>query len=618
MHNSHVALVGSPNCGKTSIFNSLTGSNQRVGNFPGVTVEKKQGQFVTKKGSQISLIDLPGIYSLTPQSPDEEVTLNYLKSSRQQTSLIVAVTDSTNLHRGITFALELKELGKPIVLVLNMYDLAVRRKCKIDIGKLSKLLGIPVTTSIATQKKSLENLVDNIVNTIELSDTGSQIEEVQAPSTLLERCQKAAEVVDEVVTEPIQPPSLTHKIDKVILHPTLGVLILSCIVFTIFQAVFSWAEVPMNLIENGITIMGDWLTRILPSPSLKSLLVDGILGGVGAVMTFLPQIIILFTFIFILEGSGYMMRAAFITDRFMNLVGLRGRSFVPLLSSFACAIPGMMATRTIRDPKERLITILVAPLMTCSARLPVYVLLVGAFIPNTSIAGIFNLQGLVMFALFLAGIASAMIMSWAMGQTLMKGEPAPMVMELPTYKMPRPSQIMRSLWVRVKAFLTRAGKVIMGVAVVIWFLCSYPNANPSLKESPIEQSYAGQIGKTIQPVFAPLGFDWRISTGIIPGFAAREVMVGVLGTLFAIEGADETEKGSKSLGERVSKSWPLGTGLALLVWYIFAPQCLATFAVMRRETNSLKWPIFGFCYMLAAAYTFAFLTNQLTSLLVAS
>jgi ferrous iron transport protein B len=407
---------------------------------------------------------------------------------------------------------------------------------------------------------------------------------------------------------------MTRRLDRVLLHPVLGGMILFSIMFAMFQAVFSWAEAPMTWIEDGVGWLGESAAGLLPEGALQSFIVDGIIAGVGSVVVFLPQILILFLFILLLEGSGYMARAAFIMDRIMSLVGLQGRSFVPLLSSFACAIPGIMAARTIRNPRDRLLTIMIAPLMTCSARLPVYVLLVGAFVPNVAIAGVFGAQGLAMFGLFLTAIISAMLVAFVLKSTALPGTKAPFLMDLPTYKMPRLKYIAINLWQRAKAFLYKAGTMIMFISMALWFLSTYPAPPENATEPAINYSIAGRVGHAIEPLVRPIGFDWRISTGLIPGFAAREVMVGALGTVFAVEDAEE--EGMTTLQERVSSAWGLPTGLALLAWYIFAPQCLATFAVARRETNSRKWTTVMFLYMLGLAYAAAFVTYNIVSWMV--
>jgi len=611
-----ILLAGCPNSGKSSLFNTLTGSKQKVGNYPGVTIERKSGTVTSSNGSIVEVIDLPGAYSLKPQSIDEEIAFKVLSQSIDSNSnqLIVAVADATNMERTLSFVLELKTLGKPIVVALNMMDLSMSRGIKINLSKLSKELGTPVISTIAVKKNGISILKDHINQFV----SGQPINKVSNPSTLKDTESRFAEV-DRILSICQSKPSTadmwTYKIDKVLLHPVLSIPILFLLMLIMFQSVFAWAEAPMTWIEDGIGVLGTLVSTLLPAGWIQSLIVDGIIAGVGSVLVFLPQILILFLFILLLENSGYMMRAAFIMDRIMASIGLQGRSFVPLLSSFACAIPGIMATRTIRDPKERLVTILIAPLMTCSARLPVYVLLISAFIPDQTVMGIFNLQGITMFGLFIFGIISAVIVAFVMRKTMLQSKCSSFLIELPSYKIPNMKNVFFGLYIRAKVFLKKAGTLIMGVSVVLWVLATFPKPPIDAVEPAISYSYAGKIGKTIEPLVAPLGFDWRIATGLVPGFAAREVMVGALATVFAVEATDEDEQIS-TLSEQLQSAWPLGTGLALLVWYIFSPQCLATFVVARKETNSWKWPLFMFSYMLALAYVGAWATYQLTSFFV--
>lgn len=619
-----VALAGNPNAGKTSIFNMLTGARQKVGNYPGVTVEKKFGQIDLGDDKDVTVLDLPGTYSLVPISPDEEIAvkiLNHQGDLADDPKLIVAVIDASNLERSLGFVLELKQLGKPLVVALNMMDLATKRGLNVDLGALSKELGVIVVPTIGTKKSGVERLRETINKEIHKSGGVSPSSTVQASASgelsAQDKQERVAQILKAAVRTPTGADRLTHTLDKLLLHPLLGPVILAVILLMIFQAVFSWAEAPMEWVESGVGFIGETVASFLPEGFLQSLIVDGIIAGVGSVIVFLPQILILFFFIYLLEGSGYMTRAAFLLDRMMSWVGLPGRAFVPLLSSFACAIPGIMATRALATPRDRLLTMMIAPLMTCSARLPVYVLLIGAFIPSREVFGIVNLQALAMFGLFLAGVVSAMMAAFVFKMTALPGTRTTFLMEMPTYKLPQPRYVFLNIVARAKAFLKKAGTVIMGVSIVLWALATFPQAPEDYEGSQLTYSAAGRIGLAIAPVLEPVGFDWRIATGLIPGFGAREVMVGALGTVFAIEGADEDEEQALSLQERIQETWPLATGLALLAWYVFAPQCLATFAVVRRETNGWKWPLVAFGYLLVLAYLAAFVTNKVATLFAA-
>jgi ferrous iron transport protein B len=619
MTQTTIALAGTPNSGKSSLFNALTGSRQKVGNYPGVTVERRSGSIKLKNGQSIEVVDLPGTYSLTPHSIDEEIAVKALTESfdgNELPQLVVAVADASNLERTLGLVLELRQGAIPVILALNMYDLASRRGVKIDLKAMARELRLEVVTTIAIERHGIDDLVSALER--RLSGNKTHLESAPTEIDALDPVARFSEV-DRILAVSVQSQksadALTTKIDRIALHPIFGPVILAGLLLVMFQAVFSWAEAPMGWIEASVAAIGDFVGGALPEGWMRSLVVDGMIAGVGSVLVFLPQIAILFAFIFLLEGSGYMMRAAFILDRLMSKIGLRGRSFVPLLSSFACAIPGVMATRVIREPKDRLITILIAPLMTCSARLPVYVLLIGAFIPASQVFGFLELQGLVMFGLFLAGILTAMVVAWAMKNTIVQGPVSISLMELPTYKLPHIRNILMNVWQRVRAFIRRAGTLILGVSVSLWFLSSFPAPPEGATDAAINHSFAGQLGHAIEPLVRPLGFDWRIATGLIPGFAAREVMVGALGTVFAIENADDEGEGTQKLQDQIREVWPLSTGLALLAWYIFAPQCLATIAVVRRETNSWKWAAVLFTYTLLLAYIAAFCVRWLAELL---
>jgi ferrous iron transport protein B len=612
------ALAGTPNSGKTSLFNAITGSNQKVGNYPGVTVERKVGSVKLEGGATLLLVDLPGTYSLNAQSPDERITLDVIQgrtSTELEPSVIVAIADATNLEGTLGFVLELKGLGKPVVAVLNMADLAKKRGIQIDMEVLVNELGCPVVATAAPKKQGIAELLSLVA-----AQKGAKSPTVasEAPGTAIDNVVARFDEVDRIlkkaIVKPIARDVWTERIDAIVLRPIVGWAILLTSLVFMFQAVFTWAEAPMGWIEDGLGWLATGVKANLSNEFIASLLCDGIISGVGSVVVFLPQILILFFFIFLLEASGYMARAAFLMDRLLAFFGLQGRSFVPLLSSFACAIPGMMATRTIQNPKDRLLTLMVSPLMTCSARIPVYVMLIAAFVPNKTVLGIFTLPGLTMFALFLFGIIGALATAYALKSTVLKSSSSSFVLELPTYKLPSFAQVFFNVYQRGKIFLKRAGTIILSVSIALWVLSTFPRPPKDFTGPSINYSLAGRLGQVIEPVLRPLGFDWRIATGMVPGFAAREVMVSALATVFAVEGESE-EATSDNLSKKVQSVWGFPTGAALLAWYIFSPQCVSTFAVARRETNGWKWPAIMFGYMLGLAYVSAFLTFQILTFL---
>ncbi len=613
-----VALVGNPNSGKTALFNALTGSRQKVANYPGVTVERKEGLAITPAGLAVRLIDLPGTYSLRARSLDEIVTRDIVLgrlAAEDVPSLLVCVADSTNLRVALRLALELKRVGRPMILALNMFDIARHRGFEIDLDRLSAELGIPVVASVAVRRGGTSDLLARIDEVIrERGFPAAENAWSEPNAAQLRATQREADrILDAAVKAPDRPDGFTRRLDRVVLHPVLGLVILLAILFLMFQAVFTWAQAPMDLIKSGF----DWLAAsagaVLPQGWLLSFVRDGVISGVGSVLVFLPQILTLFFFILLLEDFGYMARAAFLMDRIMGGAGLHGRAFIPLLSSFACAIPGIMATRVISSRRGRLATILVAPLMTCSARIPVYTLIIAAFIPARTVFGWLSLQGLVMFGLYTAGIASALGMSWVFNRFLWRREPSePFMLELPDYKRPVLRNIALGLVQRGQIFLKRAGTTIFAMMVVIWFLCSVPPAPPEATEPAINYSLAARIGQVMEPVLRPVGFNWQIDVALVPGMAAREVAVAALGTVYSIAGAGENPG---ELGRVLTAHWSLATALALLAWYVFAPQCASTLSVVRRETNSWKWTAFLFSYMLALAYLAAFATYQAASAL---
>ena len=610
----NIVLVGTPNSGKTSLFNALTGSRQKVANYPGVTVERKQGFFVTPRGRQVSLIDLPGTYSLRGRSPDEEITRDVvLGRAKGETlpELVLCVADATNLRLAIRLVLEMKHIGRPMVLALNMFDIAKRRGVTVDVPALSAALGIPVVTSIAVRKGGTDELLQ-LTDTIAAEAAEVARENDWRPHSVAElraTQREADRIIKETVSLPARPDTWTARVDSVVLHPVFGLVILAAILFVMFQAVFAWAQPVMELIAGGFELLGQWVQATLPAGLLQSFIQNGVISGVGSVIVFLPQIIIIFLFILLLEDFGYMARAAFLMDRIMGGAGLHGRAFIPLLSSFACAIPGIMATRVIDNRRDRLTTILIAPLMTCSARIPVYTLIISAFIPAKQVWGWINLQGLVMFGLYVVGIASAMAVSALIKFFMWRDDaPAPFMLELPDYKLPRLRSIAIGIYTRAMMFLQRAGTTIFAMMVLIWFLASFPQPPVGATDPGIDYSLAAIIGRFIEPVLAPLGFNWQIAVALIPGMAAREVAVAALGTVYSIEGGKEA---AEQIGTVLATKWSLATALSLLAWYIFAPQCASTLAVIKRETGGWRWMWITFFYMLALAYVASLITYNI-------
>lgn len=611
---TRLALVGNPNCGKTALFNALTGSRQKVANYAGVTVERKEGRFVTPAGRVISLLDLPGTYSLRARSPDERVTrdavLGQLDGERALDAF-VCVADATNLRLMLRLVLELRRVGRPLVLALNMFDIAQRRGGRIDMDKLAAELGVPVVATVAVKRHGVDALLEAIdalpeghAPAVAGSWTEPDPAAVRASHREVERILKAC------VQAPGESDRFTRRADRILLHPVAGLMILFAILFLMFQAVFTWATPLMDLITDGFNVLSALVQHYMPPGMLRSLIADGVISGVGSVIVFLPQIVILFLFIILLEDFGYMARAAFLMDKLMGRAGLHGRAFIPLLSSFACAIPGIMGTRVINSWKDRLVTILVAPLMTCSARIPVYTLIIAAFVPHGKVAGVVDQQGLVMFGLYAVGIVSALAVALVMRLFFWRGESEPFIMELPDYKLPDLKNVLFGVMQRAQVFLRRAGTIILSMMIVIWFMSTFPGAPAGASGPAIDYSLAGVIGHAVAPFLRPIGFNWQIAIALITGMAAREVAVAALGTVYAVSGGEE--QGAGALGAVLAAHWSLGTGLALLAWYIFAPQCASTLAVVKRETNSWRWPLFMFVYMLAMAYGAAFVVYHLT------
>lgn len=601
---AQIALVGNPNCGKTSLFNRLTGTRQKVANYAGVTVERKEGRLQLPSGRQLKILDLPGAYSLQATSPDEAITravcLGEL-AGESRPDLLVCVVDATNLRLHLRFVLELRALGQPMLLVLNMMDDAKRRGIQIDQALLSEKLGLPVVTTIATHTDGVQALLQQL--DLEWQDWVAPTA-IDAP----DRHQQVRELLAETVQMTTVTDQRDDRLDRVLLHPVWGLLSLALIMFLIFQAVFAWAAPLMDGIETLFGSISALIGTQMSEGVLKSLVLDGIIAGIGGVLIFLPQILILFLFILILEESGYLPRAAFLLDRLMFKSGLSGRSFIPLLSSFACAVPGVMATRSIQDPRDRLATIMVAPLMTCSARLPVYALLIGAFIPTQTVAGLFNLQGLVLFALYAAGIASALAVSWVMKKIHRDRTEHALLLELPSYRVPSWRSVSLGLYERASIFLKRVGGIILALTILLWFLASFPAPPDGATRAAIDYSFAGQLGHLIAPFFAPLGFSWQICIALIPAMAAREVVVAALGTVYALSGSDDAL--AQQLSPLLADQWSLATALSLLVWFVFAPQCIATLATVRRETGSWRHVSIMTAYLFGLAYLMAMLTYQ--------
>jgi len=600
------ALVGNPNAGKSALFNALTGARQKIANYPGVTVERKSGRASFSDGRPVEMIDLPGAYSLDPDSLDEAVTrdvvLGRFEGQRRPDALVI-VLDAGNLDNHLRFALELIAQGLPTVVALNMVDLAERDGLQLDAAKLSQALGVPVIETVAVRRRGLEPLMVALADVLKTQKAVAQT----APVALGAQNQRAREIARSVIISETAGRQWTRRLDAVLLHPVGGVLILLGLLFLMFQAVYGWSEAPIGWIESCFAWTSDSIKSVLPDGLLRSFLTDGVIAGVGSVIVFLPQILILFLFILLLEASGYMTRAAFVMDRLMASVGLSGHSFIPFLSSFACAIPGIMATRTIMDQKERLATILIAPLMTCSARLPVYTVIIGAFIPARNVGPGIGLQGLVLFGLYVTGILGAMLAAAAIQRFVTQSRSSSFLIEMPRYQWPRLNDIALNLWQRAWVFLRRAGTIIFAATIILWALLSFPKAPEGSGVSQVEYSVAGRIADGLEPIVRPIGFNHDIALALIPAMAAREVAVSALATVYAIDAADE-EAAASSLGPKLAADWSLATALAFLAWFVFAPQCISTIAVTRRETNGWKWPIFMLTYLFALAYVAAGIT----------
>jgi len=596
------ALVGNPNAGKSALFNALTGARQKIANYPGVTVERKSGRMVLPSGEPVELVDLPGSYGLHATSPDEEVTRKVIMGEQQGQAMpdvIVLVLDSSNLEQHLVFAQEILELGRPTVVALNMVDLAERDGLILDPAALETALGVPVIPTVAVRRRGLVELAAAVAAARDrVSDTGPVL---RPHVTVPERRMIAHEIAAGAILSETKKHRLHARMDQLLLHPWFGPVILFALLFVVFQAVFTWAAPFQDALDGLATGLGAFVRAELPPSLARDFLTDGVISGVGAVIVFLPQILILFFFILTMEATGYMARAAFLMDRLMAGVGLSGRSFIPLLSSFACAVPGIMSTRSITDPKDRLTTILVAPLMTCSARLPVYAVIIAAFIPNRQV-GIVGLQGLVLFTLYVVGVVGAMAVALVLRRSVTKGAASGFIMELPKYQLPTVKDLALGLFQRAWIFLRRAGTMIFSVTVVLWLLLNFPRAEAG--QDQVNASIAGHIANGLAVVVEPIGFNRDIALALIPAMAAREVAVSSLATTYAISASDD-DKTARALGDSLKSHWTLATALAFLAWFVFAPQCMSTIAVTRRETNGWKWPGFMLAYLFALAYVFA-------------
>jgi ferrous iron transport protein B len=610
------ALIGNPNCGKTSLFNLLTGARAKVANYPGVTVERRLGM-LSDSNKPVEIVDLPGTYSLYVTSPDEQVARDVILGNRdgeKTPDILIAVVDACNLRLGLCLVMELRALNRPMILAINQMDEATRRGFDIDTQGLAASLGTPVVESAAINNAGTAALREQI----KLLAAEFQPEDGAQPLILEDRKATVEELyrdIDTLLATHVKRPAIRQawqdKLDALVMHPVLGLGFLFVLLLVIFQAVFAWASPFIDLIDAGFSALGEVIGNVLPDGILKDFIVDGLIAGVGGVLVFLPQILILFFFILSLEDSGYLTRAAFLLDRPMRGMGLSGRAFIPMLSSFACAVPGIMATRTIADPRERYITIMVAPLMTCSARLPVYALIIAAFIPQQTVWGIFNLQGLTLFGLYLAGILSAAFIAWMMRRRSTRNE-YPLLLELPSYRIPNPYQLYLGMRERTWIFVRRVGTIILALSIVLWFLATFPGAPDDATLPAIDYSFAGQLGHVLQPIFEPLGFSWQMVIALIPAMGAREVAVSALAMVYAIG----EESIDAALGATLAASWSLPVAFAYLAWFVYAPQCISTIAVVKRETNSTKATVIFTLYLFALAYAAAWITYHIAKAIV--
>ena len=598
-----VALVGNPNAGKSALFNALTGARQKIANYPGVTVERKAGRLVLPNGEQLELVDLPGTYGLDATSPDEEVTRRVImgeQPGQAMPDVLVCVLDASNLEQHLVLAQEVLALGRPTVVALNMVDLAERDGLVLDAQALAAELGVPVVPTVAVRRRGLAELAQAVAAARNRAEQSVPKPRAQMSGT--ERRMLARTMAQGATLSETAKHRLHARLDQVLLHPWLGPVVLFALLFVVFQAVFSWAKPVQDSLDALFSGGSAWLRAHMAASLARDLLTDGVIAGVGSVVVFLPQILVLFFFILVMEATGYMARAAFLMDRMMAGVGLSGRSFIPLLSSFACAVPGIMATRSITDPKDRLTTILIAPMMTCSARLPVYAVIIAAFIPARQVLPGVGLQGLVLFALYGMGIVGAMAAALLLRRSVTRGAASGFIMELPKYQLPTVKDLALGLYQRAWIFLRRAGTMIFTVAIVLWLLLNFPRAEPGRDQ--VDASIAGHIANGLAVVVEPIGFNRDIALSLIPTMAAREVAVSSLATTYAVGATDEAARAG-GLGQQLKSHWSLATALAFLAWFVFAPQCMSTIAVTRRETNGWKWPAFMLGYLFGLAYIFA-------------
>jgi ferrous iron transport protein B len=604
-----VALIGPPNCGKTTLFNRLTGLRQKVANFPGVTVEQHIGRASVNGPREVFLIDLPGIYSLNPRSEDEQVAHDVLTGAMpgvEQPDAVLLVLDSTNLQRHLVLAAPVLRLGLPTLVVLNMADDLRARGGDVDAGELSRQLGAPVAMTSAAKGEGIEKVFQFLEGSTVSAHKPQPLVQLPVIQDVPKCRQWATRVGSHASYQAPAPPVWTRRLDRLFLHPVAGPLIFAAVVIAVFQSIFAWAQPLMDGIDTLVGRSGEFVGKLLPAGVVKSLIIDGVWTGVGGVVVFLPQILILFLFIGILEDSGYLARAALIADRTMRRVGLQGKSFIPLLSAYACAVPAILSTRTIENKRDRIATILIAPFMTCSARLPVYALLIAAFIPDKALAGpLLGTRAAALLGLYVLGFLAAFLTALVLHSSVLKSEPNAFVLEMPPYRWPTIRGLALRLLDRAKVFLRRAGTVILAVSVLLWALASLPVQNGA--PPPIENSYVGQIGRSVEPLIEPLGFNWKIGIGLITSIAAREVIVGTLGTIYGMEGTDQ----SSGLQEALRRDLTAGGAVALLIFFAFAMQCFSTVAVVRRETGGWKWAAIQFGYMTVIAYVGALLANQI-------
>lgn len=645
-----IALAGNPNAGKTTLFNFLTGLKQKVANYPGVTVEWRSGGWKTG-GGEFSVIDLPGLYSLETTSLDETIARDVLEGAVagvHRPDAIVAVVDATNLERNLYLVTQLFEFGVPVVVALTMVDVFEKREHKIDIGRMSRLLGVPVVAVKAAKGEGREELERALNSVIARRPEFNFHVDARGQESENGRIFARYNFISDVVQQSVEHRDreahrFSEKLDKVLTHRFFGLVILLLVLLVVFQTIFTWASLPMDLLERGFGVLADAVKSSLPEGILADLLADGIIAGVGGVLIFLPQILLLFLFISILEDTGYMARAAFLLDKLMSRVGLHGKAFLPLMSSFACAIPGIMATRTIENSRDRFATIMIAPLMSCSARLPVYTLMIGAFFAGQTVFGFLSLGAVLMLAMYLLGISAAIVVAFVLKRTVLKADPAPFLMELPPYRLPNVRTILLNMLTRAWLFVKRAGTVILAISIVLWALMYFPrqaaeadaalpaqsgvmteapgdgstsSVNPQPESRQLQNSYAGKLGHAIEPVIAPLGYDWKIGVALIASFAAREVLVSTLSIIYNV-GKDENEQSETLIGAVRDAKRPDGspvwtplTALSLMVFFVLAMQCMSTVAIVRRETNSWRWPIFMVGYMTVLAYVGALITYQ--------